>query len=168
MKSLILVVLGFLLLGCNDGFTGKKLNLKTGTNLSPSPYNPTPAPYNPSPTPTHDPEPTPTSGEPNLNCDAEGFVRAERSRYGTPTRDEIVNLLRAVARQLNANCSAGPFGILKKSGGTNCGGYSCDVICTGQGDNQKQWDVLGDAGGASTPGWGYIDGGIRVDVCEIQ
>ena len=45
-----------------------------------------------------------------------------------------------------AGVSGGPFGILEKASGNNCGGYSCDIICSGQGNAQKQWDVLIDGG----------------------
>ena len=83
----------------------------------------------------------------------------------------MVSFLRGVAVDLNANgIGGGPFGVLRKSGGSSCNGYSCDIICSGQGTAQQQWDVLGDMEGAQVPGWGgpktYPD--IRVDTCEIQ
>ncbi len=84
---------------------------------------------------------------------------------------QLVEFLRSVARSLNGNgISGGPFGLLRKGGGSNCGGYACDIICAGQGNGQKQWDVLGDAEGAQSPGWGgpATVPNIRVDVCEIQ
>jgi hypothetical protein len=84
---------------------------------------------------------------------------------------QIVSFLRAVARSLNRNgIDGGPFGILRKRSGNNCGGYSCDIICAGQGSSQRQWDVLGDAEGAQTPTWSgpKTVPNIRVDVCEIQ
>ena len=71
--------------------------------------------------------------------------------------------------ELNGVAGSGPFGILQKPGGV-CGGYSCDIICTGQGTSQQQWDILGDSDGAQTPIWSgpstYPD--IRVDTCDIQ
>ena len=79
--------------------------------------------------------------------------------------------MRAVAHSLNANgIGGGPFGILRKSGGTNCGGYSCDVLCSGSGGAQRQYDMLGDIDGAQNPGWSGPNTlpGIRVDVCEVQ
>jgi hypothetical protein len=84
---------------------------------------------------------------------------------------EMLTFMRNVARSLNANGIAdGPFGILRKAGGNNCGGYSCDVVCAGSGNGQRQWDVLGDIEGAQSPGWSgpHTVPGIRVDVCEVQ
>jgi hypothetical protein len=53
-----------------------------------------------------------------------------------------------------------------KESGNNCGGYSCDIICAGQGSSQKQWDVLVDEKYAR---WGSpIGDGQRVRPCEIQ
>jgi hypothetical protein len=83
---------------------------------------------------------------------------------------QIVTFLMNVADSLNRNgIAGGPFGALKKSGGTNCDGYSCDIICANQGLAQKQWDVLGDSDGAQTPGWNGPSTvpNIRVDVCVI-
>ena len=83
--------------------------------------------------------------------------------------DHVVWLSR-VARDFNiAGVPGGPYGILQKRTGNNCGGYSCDILCSGQGNNQLQFDVLVDdripvfgGGGAD------VHDGIRVDVCEIQ
>jgi hypothetical protein len=82
-----------------------------------------------------------------------------------------VNMLRGAARELNARgFSEGPFGILRKTGGTNCGGYSCDIICSGQGNAQKQWDVLSDHDGRAEATWSgpHTVPNIRIDTCEIQ
>jgi hypothetical protein len=174
MKNLCLVVFCVLaFMGCNEGFNGKKFS-PTATNQyspSPNPYNPSPSPSpGPAPTPTPTPAglPPPTGTEPHMNCDGGAIVRAEREKYGSPSQAELLEILRAVARTLNnQNCAQWDFGILRKTGGNNCGGYSCDVICMGQDGNQHQWDVIGDAGGASSPGWGYISGGIRVDDCQV-
>jgi hypothetical protein len=84
---------------------------------------------------------------------------------------QLLDFERAVARSLNSNgIPEGPFGILRKTGGANCSGFSCDIICAGQGNNQGQWDILGDAEGAQTPAWNGPNRvpNIRVDVCEIQ
>lgn len=117
------------------------------------------------------PPPSPSPGAPCVSSSAQTIVECQRAKYGHMSSSETVAFLRAVARDLNTNrISGGPFGILRKDGGSSCGGYSCDVICSGQGTGQKQWDVLGDAEGAQTPGWAgpktYPD--IRIDVCEIQ
>jgi hypothetical protein len=83
----------------------------------------------------------------------------------------MLSMLISTAKSLNANgIGGGPFGILRKSGGTQCGGYSCDIICAGQGTGQRQWDVLSDIQGAQGPMWlgPHTWPDIRVDVCEIQ
>lgn len=127
----------------------------------------TPAPVAPpSPSPG-----TPPSGGACVSSTPLGIITCERNKYGHMSATDTVNFLKAAARSLFANgISGGPFGILRKSGGTSCNGYSCDIICTGQGTSQKQWDVLGDSDGAQTPSWNgpatYPN--IRVDVCEIQ
>ena len=119
---------------------------------------------------------TPTNpGNPNTGaaCDSSNpdtIVKCERNKYGYMSGSQIYNFLVASARSLNRNHIAGnPFGILRKSGST-CNGYSCDIICSGQGTGQLQYDVLGDAEGAQVAGWGspktYPN--IRVDVCDIQ
>ena len=84
---------------------------------------------------------------------------------------QLLEFLRASAKSLNRNnISGGPFGILRKGGGASCGGYACDIICAGQGNSQRQYDVLGDAEGAQDAGWGSAKTypNIRVDVCDIQ
>lgn len=84
---------------------------------------------------------------------------------------QLLAFLRSSAQSLNRNgISGGAYGILRKTGGANCGGYACDIICAGSGTGQRQHDVLGDAEGAQDAGWGppktYPN--IRVDVCDIQ
>jgi hypothetical protein len=134
-------------------------------------YTPAPPPE-PTPTPTPGPTPgptPPTSG----NCpggDPLGIVTCQRNRMpGHMSDGQLLQFLRAVARNLNANgVGGGPYGILRKSGGTSCGGYSCDIICAGQGGGQRQYDVLHDIQGDQGPVWdGPLDP-IRVDVCEVQ
>lgn len=84
--------------------------------------------------------------------------------------EDLVNFLRAVAINLNVNgIEGGPYGILHKASGNNCQGYSCDIICAGQGGGQRQWDILLDIEGPQLPLWsGPHDGDdIRSDFCEI-
>lgn len=83
------------------------------------------------------------------------------------SHSERITFLRGALKSLNAaKVDGGPFGLLRKTGGNNCDGYSCDVICAGQGSQQKQWDVLISE---EIPTWGApATDGIRVDVCEIQ
>ncbi len=122
----------------------------------------------PAPAPT--PTPTP-SGGPCTAGTPEAIVSCERAKYGFMSHSQMAAFMRATAQSLNRNnLGGGPYGILRKASGTNCGGYSCDVICAGQGSGQSQWDVLGDIDGAQSPGWAgpHRLPGIRVDVCEIQ
>ena len=117
------------------------------------------------------PSPSPTPGGPCNSSNPEAIVQCERAKYGHMSHDQMAAFMRAVAHSLNANgIGGGPFGILRKSGGTNCGGYSCDVLCAGSGSGQRQYDVLGDIDGAQNPGWNGPNTlpGIRVDVCEVQ
>ena len=117
------------------------------------------------------PAPGPPPGGPCNSSSAEAIVACERSKYGFMSHGDMFNFMRAVAQSLNRNgISGGPFGILRKQSGTNCNGYSCDVLCAGQGGSQRQWDVLGDIDGAQSPGFAgpHTLPGIRVDACEIQ
>jgi hypothetical protein len=76
---------------------------------------------------------------------------------------ELNAFLRAVAIDLNAgNLSGGPFGLLPKSGGNQCLGYSCDIICS----NSGAWDVLLDSDGSQEPVWGSL--GPNTSSCVIQ
>jgi hypothetical protein len=101
-----------------------------------------------------------------------GIVACQRARAPEfMDRGELVDFLRAIAVNLNANgIGGGPFGVLHKNSGNNCGGYSCDIICAGHGGSQRQWDVLLDIENVQAPDWaGPHDGDdIRADVCEIQ
>jgi len=98
------------------------------------------------------------------------ILRCHRARFGTPMQpDDLINFLRASARDFNRNnVEGGPYGILRKVSGRNCQGYSCDVICAGQGSSQKQWDVLISSEGAGTPTWGSPLPEIRIDTCVSQ
>jgi hypothetical protein len=121
-------------------------------------------------TPPPDAPATPVScGSPATHYDV---VACQRSAYGTPIGHNNLNaLMRAIAADLNRRgFSGGPFGVLRKDGGANCGGISCDIICAGQSTSQRQYDVLIDGEGAGVPTWGsprvYPD--IRIDTCFIQ
>jgi hypothetical protein len=118
----------------------------------------------------------PSGGGGPSNCAAQPtaltVVQCERAKYvSTMSASQTLTFLRTVAKDLNTNgvAGSGPFGVLQKPGGV-CSGYSCDIICTGQGSSQRQWDVLGDSDGAQTPLWSgpatYLN--IRVDTCDIQ
>ena len=125
-----------------------------------------------SPAPVSAPAPPPPSaGGGGAPCTGPlsplGIIQCHRSKYGTPMSDsDHVQLLRGIARDFNAaGVGGGPYGILRKTGGNNCGGYSCDIICAGQGGGQRQYDVLQDE---NHPQWGDPLPVIRVDICEIQ
>jgi hypothetical protein len=71
-------------------------------------------------------------------------VAKYRAAYPTPlSADQKVDLLRHIASELHA-------GLLRKPDGTNCGGYSCDVICF---SDVTLFDVLQDSDGAAIPAW---------------
>lgn len=110
----------------------------------------------------------PAGGGPCVSSNPQQIVECERAKYAGKMSDgQMLEFMRSVARSLNSNgISGGPFGILRKSSGHNCGGYSCDIICAGNGGSQRQWDVLGDIDGAQSPGWSGPLPSIRVDVCE--
>jgi hypothetical protein len=118
--------------------------------------------------------PPPTTPNPGAACNSNNpdtIIKCERAKYGHMSDGQLLEFLIASAKSLNRNgIPGGAFGILRKSGGANCGGYACDIICAGQGNDQRQHDVLGDAEGAQDAGWGspktYPN--IRVDVCVIQ
>ncbi len=127
---------------------------------------PAAAPPPPSPGPT-----PPPSGAPCNSSNPQSIVACERAKFGHMSPGQLVQFLRATASSLNRNgIGGGPFGLLRKGAGSSCNGYSCDIICAGQGSSQRQWDVLGDAEGAQDPGWNgpHTVPDIRIDVCEIQ
>ena len=134
----------------------------TITQVFRSPNRPAPAPS---------PGPGPNPGGPCISSSAQAIVECERAKYGHMSAGQTLDFLRATARSLNANGISGrPFGILRKGNGSSCNGYSCDIVCSGQGGGQQQWDVLSDAEGAQSPAWNgpHSGGQIRVDLCEIQ
>jgi hypothetical protein len=128
----------------------------------------TPVPVVVAPSPT----PSPAPGGSCTGSQPLSIVECRRKQYaGHMSSSQVVAFLKGVAADLNKNgIGGGPFGLLRKTNGASCGGYSCDIICSGQGTSQKQWDILGDSDAAQTPAWigpkVYPD--IRVDTCEIQ
>ena len=121
------------------------------------------------PGPGPGPAPAP-SGGPCVSANPQTIVECERAKYGHMSHGQLATFLRSVARSLNANgIGGGPFGMLVKPDGNNCSGSSCDIICSGQGGSQRQWDVLGDVEGAQTPGWSEVSRShMTVRPCEIQ
>ena len=124
----------------------------------------------PAPGPGPAPGPAPAPGGPCNSGSAEAIVHCERAKYpGHMSHGDMYNFVVAVVQSLNRNgIGGGPFGILRKTSGTNCNGYSCDVVCAGQGGGQRQYDVLSDIDGAQSPKFDGPLPTIRVDVCEIR
>src|SRR5207237_1199354 len=96
--------------------------------------------------------PAPGGGGGGGSCASAGspnaIVLCRRKQWGHMSNAEIVVFLRSVAKDLHAaGVAAGPFGILRKTTGNNCGGYSCDIICNNGGSG---WDILADSDGAQT------------------
>ncbi|MBA3642378.1 MAG: hypothetical protein H0W53_24605 [Acidobacteria bacterium] len=121
------------------------------------------------PAPGPGPGPAPPSGGPCNSSNPTAIVECERAKYGHMSHSQMYDLMVAIVQSLNRNgIGGGPFGILRKQSGTNCNGYSCDIICAGQGGGQRQWDVLGDIDGAQSPGFSGPLPTIRPDVCEIR
>ena len=125
----------------------------------------------PAPSPSPSPSPSPAPGAPCNSSNPLTIVQCERAKYGHMSPTDMMNFLVATAQSLTRNAIAGaPFGLLRKTGGSNCNGYSCDIISSGQGNAQKQWDVLGDSDGAQIPNWNGPNTvpNIRVDTCDIK
>ena len=115
------------------------------------------------------PSPAPAPGGP-CTGGGQAIVECERAKYGHMGSGEIVAFLKAVADSLNANgVSGGRFGLLLKPSGNNCSGYSCDIICSGNGGGQRQWDVLSDVEGSQGAMWSELPSShIQVRACEIR
>ena len=123
----------------------------------------------PPPPPGPSPGPTPAPGGSCVLSSGEAIVICNRNRYGYMSSSQIVDMLTQSAKDLNtARIPGYPFGILVKDGGHNCNGFSCDILCAGNGPGQRQWDVLGDAEGAQMPGFQEILGPKIVRPCIIQ
>jgi hypothetical protein len=127
---------------------------------------PSPAP---GPGPGPGPAPLPPGGDCSKLSTPMDILSCNRARYTSMGVNEIVEFLRLSSRDLTrAGIPGGPFGLLVKTSGSNCNGYSCDIICSGNGGNQRQWDVLIDNGGANGLTWHEVGPGQTVRPCEIQ
>lgn len=113
---------------------------------------------------------TTTGGSCN-NTSQVGIVTCRRNQFtGHMDAGQVIVFLKGIATDLNRLGTWGTgYGLLRKSNGASCGGYSCDIICQGSGTSQKQYDVLIDSDGTQGPIWGgpkvYPD--IRMDSCDI-
>jgi hypothetical protein len=126
----------------------------------------------PTPVVVPPPSPLPAGGSCSSSTTPLNIIECRRSRFPSHMSSaQLVAFLRASAADLNrAGVAGGPFGVLQKKSGTNCNGYSCDILCAGHGVAQRQYDVLNDSDRAQTPSWNgpHTLPGIRIDVCEIQ
>jgi hypothetical protein len=121
----------------------------------------TPAPVVVAPTPSPSPAPGGSCQTQPSHLDV---VKCRRAQYGHMDPSQLNQFLRAVAKDLNnGNFADGPFGILVKTSGNNCLGYSCDIICASSG---RIWDALADSDGAQDPIW--FDKGSSSSTCQIQ
>jgi hypothetical protein len=121
------------------------------------------------------PAPAPGAPAPGGSCASQtqpfNIVQCRRAQFsGHMSTDQVVVFEKAVAGDLNkSSIGGGPYGLLRKTSGSSCGGYACDIICSGSGSSQKQWDILGDSDGAQTPSWNGPNSGssIRADQCDV-
>jgi len=122
----------------------------------------------PAPAPNPGPGPDPSACGAPYPSTPLSIIKCQRSKYGHMSSSQIVNFLVASAKDLNAHgISGAPFGLAVKTGGHNCLGFSCDILCSGNGSRQRQWDVLSDAEGEQNPTWGEV-ADVAVRTCQIQ
>jgi len=116
------------------------------------------------------PTPGPPSGGSCRSSNPETIVICNRNRYaGQMSASQIVDFLGLIASDLNASgINGAPFGLLVKTSGHQCNGFSCDIMCSGNGSGQRQFDVLSDSEGAQLPKWGEITGPKIVRTCVIR
>jgi hypothetical protein len=140
------------------------------TTSSWSPVESFRTPAAPAPGPSPGPSPGPAPGGACNSNSAQAIVECERGKFGFMDSGQIVQFLRNVADSLNRNgVAGGRFGLLVKESGHNCHGYSCDILCAGNGGGQRQWDVLGDADGTQYPAWSEVPPqNVAVRACEIR
>ena len=97
-----------------------------------------------------------------------GIVACRFEQHGgnAMDHDETIQFMKEVAYDLNqlGISDKGGFGLLIKNIGNNCFGYSCDIICEGNGNDQNQYDILIDE---SIPNWAEVGDGLVVRQCEI-
>jgi len=117
--------------------------------------------------------PPPSPGPGPTSCrssSGEAVVTCHRNQYsGLMSSSQIVEFLGRVAGDLTASgINGAPFGLLLKDSGFQCNGYSCDIVCSGNGGGQRQWDVLVDADGAQLPVYHEITGPKVIRTCVIR
>lgn len=127
-------------------------------------------PSAPDPGPSPSPDPGPAPGGSCVLSTGLAIISCNRARYGHMSSSQIVSFLTQSARDLNAaGIDGAPFGLLVKTGGHQCNGFSCDILCAGNGSGQRQWDVLSDSEGAQDPVFNEVpDHHVVVRTCVIQ
>ena len=86
------------------------------------------------------------------------IVQCRRAQFGFMSESERIEFLRRIAHELGrASRDHAPYGILVKSTGHSCHGYSCDIICSNEGGVHRQWDVPSDENDDQNPGWSRLD-----------
>ena len=123
------------------------------------------------PAPSPGPAPGPAPGGSCVLSSGSAIVACNRARYeGTMSDSQIVAFLTQSAKDLTAaGINGAPFGILVKTGGHQCNGYSCDILCAGNGSGQRQWDVLIDSEGSQKPVFNEVPPHeVFVRPCVIQ
>ena len=127
----------------------------------------TPAAPAPAPGPGPGPLPAPGGGPCNSSS-PQAIAQCERAKFGAMSEGDTIQFLINLADSLNRNnIPGGRFGLLRKDGGHQCLGYSCDIICSGNGGAQRQWDVLVDSGPSASATWSEVPQ-IANRPCEIR
>jgi hypothetical protein len=123
------------------------------------------------PAPGPGPSPGPAPGGSCVLASGQAIMECNRARFpGWMDAAQTLAYLTQGAKDLNAAGIPGaPFGLLVKDGGTNCHGYSCDILCNGNGSSQRQWDVLIDIEVAQAPSFDELPSNhITVRPCVPQ
>ena len=126
---------------------------------------------NQTPAPGPGPSPGPPPGGPCSGSEID-IVTCRRAAFGaTVSPAEAPTLLRGIATDLNRGMGTPRYGLLRKTSGNNCGGYSCDIICSRDGNH---WDVMLSGPDASTgfsgpahPAWNNV-GPIDASRCDVR
>jgi hypothetical protein len=95
------------------------------------------------------------------------IVQCRRAQFGFMNEHHRLEFLRRIAYDLNrSGHPLAPFGLLIKTTGNNCFGYSCDIVCSNTGGVHRQWDVLSDENRTQAALWGSI-GHVAPRPCEF-
>jgi len=125
----------------------------------------------PAPAPSPGPGIPPGGSCASLASNPENVVACRRAQYGARiSPGEAPGLLRSIAQDLNAGTNSSYYGLLVKTSGNNCSGFSCDIIC---GRDGNLWDVLADGpdatqgyAGTAQPVWFFK--GTTTAACDVR